>query len=354
MTKLLDLSYILLLFILCTSCTGQKETGLPKEEPTQQTQHGTSEVISYNGPKTITRNIKQDKDGVIWLAAFDGVFRYDGSSFSNVIDKVSSSRFFSAMEDLEGNMWFGSIGSGVYRYDGIFFEHYTSDEGLLSDEIVSMFQDKDGDIWFGSNGGISVYNGTSFKSFMVTGDTMVENRTGIVVPSGQRPINEVNSIVQDRTGKMWLGTRSSTFTYDGRSFETITHEDVNFQNVRRILVDIEGNIWLGGNDGLWRYDGSTFTNITKDFVGYIYEDGGGNIWTSSDESGRRGWALSRYDQKSLAQSKPKPTIVKYGEGMIFGILEANDGSIWFGTLDGVQRYDGHTFSDFKVSLPRTK
>jgi len=28
--------------------------------------------------------------------------------------------------------------------------------------------------------------------------------------------------------------------------------------------------------------------------------------------------------------------------MIFGILEANDGSIWFGAMDGVYRYDGKT------------
>jgi ligand-binding sensor domain-containing protein len=36
-----------------------------------------------------------------------------------------------------------------------------------------------------------------------------------------------------------------------------------------------------------------------------------------------------------------------GMGMIFGILEANDGSIWFGTDKGVYRYDGNTFTDFK-------
>lgn len=33
--------------------------------------------------------------------------------------------------------------------------------------------------------------------------------------------------------------------------------------------------------------------------------------------------------------------------MIFGILEAYDGSIWFGTLNGVYRYDGMTLNDFK-------
>lgn len=35
------------------------------------------------------------------------------------------------------------------------------------------------------------------------------------------------------------------------------------------------------------------------------------------------------------------------KGMIFGILEATDGSIWFGALDGVYRYDGNTITDFK-------
>ena len=30
-----------------------------------------------------------------------------------------------------------------------------------------------------------------------------------------------------------------------------------------------------------------------------------------------------------------------------GILEANDGSIWFGSGGGVHRYDGKTITDFK-------
>lgn len=33
--------------------------------------------------------------------------------------------------------------------------------------------------------------------------------------------------------------------------------------------------------------------------------------------------------------------------MLFGILEAFDGSIWFGALDGVHRYDGSAITSFK-------
>ncbi len=32
--------------------------------------------------------------------------------------------------------------------------------------------------------------------------------------------------------------------------------------------------------------------------------------------------------------------------MIFGILEDDKGSIWFGAVDGVHRYDGSTTTSF--------
>jgi ligand-binding sensor domain-containing protein len=58
------------------------------------------------------------------------------------------------------------------------------------------------------------------------------------------------------------------------------------------------------------------------------------------------WVLSRYDEKSLSNKRPTVTEIKPEEGMICGILEANDGSIWFGASDGVYRYDGNNITDF--------
>ena len=60
------------------------------------------------------------------------------------------------------------------------------------------------------------------------------------------------------------------------------------------------------------------------------------------------WALSRYDAKSLYDKTPNVTEIKSGGRMDFlGILEANDGSIWFGSMKGVYRYDGKTITDFR-------
>jgi ligand-binding sensor domain-containing protein len=333
-------SFVLIVFYTC--CNAQNTTALPKDN----IKSGTKDPTTSYGPNSITRNIIQDRKGNVWLASWQGVFRYHGKSFTNISSEVSSARFFSLLEDRKGNLWFGSIGSGVYFYDGYFFRNFTIKDGLLNNDVGSIYQDKKGNIWFGVFGGASCYEGKSFRNYIINGSTMSEDETGKTF--SERPPFEVNSIIEDKTGKMWFATRGDTFVYDGNTFTALANNGKAFTNVRCVIEDKKGNIWLGGNDGLWRYDGSTFTNFTKNFVGYIYEDKKGNIWTSSASAGNQGWSLSRYDENSLYKSmfinkpvvKPAVTEIKSNEGMIFGILEAHDGSIWFGTLDGVYRYGG--------------
>ena len=332
MKSYLQIYSLFLLLVFCTSC-GQKQTEGKKIFINSKTQG----VITTYGPKVITRNIIQDRKGNIWIAAFDGIFRYNGKSFTNITSKVSSARFFSILEDGKGNFWFGSIGSGVYYYDGKSFRNFTTREGLLNNVVTSIYEDKKGNTWFGAGGGASRYDGKSFQNYRMNGG--------------------VNSILEDKTGELWFGTTGNTFVYDGKTFTVFTHDGKPFTNVRSIIQSRKGNIWLGGSDGLWCFNGSTFTNFTQKFVGHIIEDKKGNIWTSSESanspswvSSEKGniqsWALSRYDVESLSSKKPTVTEIT-NKGMIFGILEVFDGSIWFGAFDGVHRYDGSTISDFK-------
>jgi ligand-binding sensor domain-containing protein len=338
-----------LMFVLYTSCTGQNRI----EQPAGNSRLEAENVITSRGPNHITRNIIQDRKGNIWIAAFDGIFRYDGKSFANITSKVSSARFFSVLEDNKGTLWFGSVGSGVYRYDGKSFHNFTTKDGLLNNEVGTIYEDKKGNIWFGVNGGASRYDGKSFRNYRIIGDVMREDGTGKNVTVFERRQNEVSSIIEDKAGRFWFATRGNTFIYDGKTFTVLTHRGKPFKNVRSIIEDKKGNIWLGGMDGLWRYNGSTFINFAKQFVGYVYEDRKGNIWTSSASdkaksskpglqsiNNQKGWTLSRYNVESLADHTTLPEIIRANDGMIFGILEANDGSIWFGTLNGVYRYDG--------------
>ncbi|MEQ8808141.1 MAG: two-component regulator propeller domain-containing protein [Imperialibacter sp.] len=345
--KKYTLVYLLLLAaVFCASCKQQTKADQPTETP-QVAEVKT--VAAYTGPTNITRTIIQDRKGDMWMATWEGVFRYDGTSFTNMTTGVSEARFFSALEDKKGHLWFGTIGSGVYRYDGVNFTKFTTKDGLPNNEVTWIYEDTAGHIWFGVNGGASRYNGTSFRNFLIEGDMMVEDTTGKTIPDFTRPPMEVNAIIEDRSGKLWFATRGRTFVYDGKTFLALLHEDKPFTNVRTIIEDSKGQLWFGGNDGIWRYSNNKLTQISKDFCGYIYEDSRGNIWTSSDTG--NGWALSRYDAMALVGLNPSPTVIspwKDGKGgMTFGMVESNDGSIWFGTTEGVYRYDGANFTDFK-------
>ena len=338
----------LFMSIFSTLCEGQGQFGLPKEMTFE-----TKELITSNVPKTITRNFIKDSKGNIWVAAFDGIFRYDGQSFVNITSKVSSAHFFDVLEDKKGNFWFASVGSGVFYYDprradGKTFQNFTTKDGLASDTVLDIYEDKTGNIWFGTGNGASRFDATrgadslGLKGKLFTTFKMNEGLSGIDPYD-----NDVNSIVEDKTGKFWFGTRGKTFTFDGKKFTVVTHNGESFLNVRKIIEDTKGNIWLASaEDGLWRINGNTFTNFSQQATGYVYEDKKGNIWTGSQPpyNGSDKWALSRFDAQTLSNQKPTVTDVmsEYEDykNMIFGILEANDGSIWFGTLSGVYRYDG--------------
>ncbi|MEJ7681880.1 MAG: two-component regulator propeller domain-containing protein [Segetibacter sp.] len=173
---------LFLMFVFCTSCKGQNKTEQPRsnikpENKEVITSHPpnsitrtinseTKDVITSHGPNSITRNIIQDRKGNIWIASWEGIFRYDGKSFTNITSKVSSARFFSVLEDRKGNLWFGSIGSGVYYYDGKSFRNFTTKDGLANDGVTCIYEDKAGTIWFGTARGASRYDGKSFRNYI--------------------------------------------------------------------------------------------------------------------------------------------------------------------------------------------
>ena len=342
MIKYIGIFTLLLMFIFCNYCVGQNKIDLA----TDSIKYETKGVITLYGPTTSVRTIRQDRQGNIWLASNEGIFRYDGKSFINITGNLYPNRFFSVLEDRKGNFWFGNYGSGVYYYDGKSLQHFTTREGLVNNWVIHIYEDKNGNIWFGTNGGASRYDGKSFRNYMMNGDTVIENRTGNSSPDFTSGSSAAFPIIEDKSGKLWFGTNENTFIYDGRTFKVFRdNEGKPFKNIWSIIEDKKGNIWLGGDGGLWRYDGSAFTNFTKNRIRYVYEDKKGNIWSNgSNDKGI--FAFSRYDKNSLSDKMPTITEIKQSLNL-FGILEVNDGSIWFGAFDGVYRYDGNTIKDFK-------
>lgn len=71
-----------------------------------------------------------------------------------------------ALQDRKGDLWFGTTGEGVYRYDGKVFTQFTIKDGLNSNTVWSVLEDRKGNIWFGTRDlGLCRYDGKIFTSF---------------------------------------------------------------------------------------------------------------------------------------------------------------------------------------------
>jgi ligand-binding sensor domain-containing protein len=305
-------------------------------------------VTSSFGPRDITRNIVEDKNGIIWLASWNGIMGYDGKNFTNYTNKEHLRRYhvFSICEERKtgkNGIWFGTIRAGAYRYDGNKFTNFTTKDGLADDIITTIFEDKNGNIWFGTGNGVSRYDGNKFTNF-----TEKDGLVGF----------DFNNIIQDKNGTIWLASRDGVTCYDGNVFKAFKKENgANFINVRSILEDKNGAIWLGGQEGLFRYDGKKSTAYTKDFIGFLYEDKKGMFYISAASANNpRNMILYCFDTKTLPSpmlpAKMSFSTIVEEKGQTFGILEDKNGNIWYGRERGVCRYDGQVFTDFLEKMEK--
>ncbi len=163
--------YALFLISVFHAACGQNQTNVPQDNISKghYSESQLKEAATSKVPMSMVRNVKQDRNGNILIASYLGVFRYDGTSFTNLTSEISSPRFSSfwdVLEDRKGILWFGTKDSGVYYYNGKSFHHFTTKDGLGSNSALHIYEDKGGNIWFGTGGGASRSN---FAESILTG-----------------------------------------------------------------------------------------------------------------------------------------------------------------------------------------
>ncbi len=306
-------------------------------------------------------------------------------------------------KDRTGNIWFGTSAEGVYRYDGKEFTQFTKKDGLSSNGIYFMMGDKSGDIWFGSREAITRFDGKKFINIAIP--SSVRSNFILSQSFNYNPAtkNELWSMMQDRSGKIWLGTTDGIYCFDGKTF-TRLFDNKNVRNTANVSLkwtqcifeDKAGNIWFGswvyGNEGISRYDGKSitqfkpfgegwirsisedkngtllfvtrhngvcrfdgknFTNFTEKggpqnaSINNLLEDKSGNFWMGTELGGgelNEDGGLWLYDGKSFTLFTRKDGLCHNG---VFSILEDTDGKFWIGTRNtGLCRFDGNKFTSF--------
>jgi len=288
----------------------------------------------------------KDKLGNLWFGTQGGgVSRYDGKSFTNyTIGQGLANNIVSGItQDDNGNIWIGTMGGGVSCFDGTSFKNFSKLQGLLGNEVRCIFKDRNGDLWFATSKGLSFCNPSLINNIVFKNYTTVQGLAN----------NNVRCITDDRAGNLWIGTSGGGVSRynqaDGFINYSMTQGLLN-NNVYSILEDRVGNLWVGTAEGIscLYHSKTSFTNyasicgLSLNYTRCITEDRAGDLWFGCKEG------LIYYDpQKGFANYSSKQG---FTSNDIRSITEDNDGSLWFATFgSGVSRYNGKVFMSFTKS-----
>jgi ligand-binding sensor domain-containing protein/putative methionine-R-sulfoxide reductase with GAF domain len=136
-------------------------------------------------------------DDHIWVGTQNGMYTihsatFEISSFSNhpVLKTVAGFRVNAFLEDKAGNMWMATY-NGVYRYDkkNNRLDNFTVKNGLVANQCFNLFEDSRGNIYVGTLKGFSIIKDGVIRSY---------NR------SNGLKYDYCEGIMEDNQGKIWI------------------------------------------------------------------------------------------------------------------------------------------------------
>lgn len=244
-------------------------------------------ISKYNGkeftalsPTSSSSNEWKLAPNDLWFncnGSLNDVYRYDGEflfelklprkDLATTFNEVKDSTFdpfhrpyavFGIDKDKEGNMWFGTVLAGAFRYDGHSFLWFGEKELSRLDDgrvpgVRAMIQDKSGDFWLSN----------ILHRYKVTSNTSYEKLPGIAPADGQAEMllpYFMSAETDDENQNLWMLTYSEgIWEYDGKKLRNYQVKDGNM-DVRLISMykDYQGKLWLA----------------TENAGVYVWNDGG--------------------------------------------------------------------------------
>lgn len=270
---------------------------------------------------------------IFLLLAFAGKLFPQQFNFHNysVREGIAQSQVYALLQDSRGYLWMGTRGGGITRYDGNSFKTFSVKDGLINNYVFCIREDKEHNLWIGTNNGLSIYNGVTFKNFSPAADSMVW----------------MQGIVTDQNGLVWLATNYGIITFDGRRFSNFSSQHNQLlTTIYALYTDRQQNIWAGHSSGIARIDKNGnirhFTEkegFKKNSVTCFSEDNKGNVWIGTTGDGVYVFNGKNFHRIDFQLELYKKTILD--------IYPDNEGNMWLSTLsDGVCKYNlaGGTFS----------
>lgn len=273
------------------------------------------------------RGLVEDSTGNLWIAAENGVYRYDGKDVRQYMDGRDGTKYYCICTDIADNIYVGTANKGLFCKQGELFIHVKATGNA---PVPALYRDNSGNILVGFDGkGVAVYNPLTKE--------LAEN----IYYSHEVELSKskVYSIIEDKSGNIWLGLSekgifqqppvASGFRYMG--YKAGASNLIGTSNICCVFTDSRNNTWLGADkDGIYclddhgnlvrhYYEGVPSTVLT------ICEDESGHIWIGSYGEGG-GWIDPRTSIYHPINND------SYGYFSITDYVADAEGRIWAGTM----------------------
>ena len=250
------------------------------------------------------------------------------------------------VSDPLGYLWF-CTSDGLSRFDGYEFVNYSVSQGLPNRVVYDLLITTGGEYWVATAGGLARFNPRG---------TTPESKFKTYVPT-QRPSSEsINSLYQDGSGTIWLGTENGLHTLrqtgDNWQLEFVSLGEKQGQriNVSRMVEGAGGVLWIGAEQGLFRRsrDGNVEHFTAKDGLPHphvrdILKDDDGTIWIATGRGLCRLASDARAGQSIVARAYSKKDGL-LGEA-IFDLFRTSNGQLWLATPKGLSEFSPDPLPD---------
>jgi len=278
----------------------------------------------FNKP-LIVNDFLEDKSGVIWLAANEGLFYLEQQQlkpFSENAGVLEDQPIFTLFEDANQVLWIGGK-RGLYKINNRQISEIRLSNGEAITDVRGITATKDEVFW------IAAYN----QGIFLADDQKVLRKLDI---SNGLMSTKIQSLTIDKAENIWLSSRDrgiAIWHSNNRNFITLTtRQGLPNNNVQSIVEDSWGNIWLGtSGGGLSKYSGQQFEHFTTseglkgNYIQAIENDSKGRLWIATSGNGVQVYEAGQFSDFG-ANSDLFNTTCR-------AIFEDDLGHTWFGTVD---------------------
>jgi len=309
--------------------------------------------LSQSSPNCIF----QDSRGLMWIGTEDGLNKYDGYSF--IVYKpdqknpfsISNSRILSIAEDQSGNLWIGTNGGGLNKYDrksDRFFQFLPGKQDSLSvagPVINCILPLPNGEIWIGTENGLSIFR-METGNFLEIAREYPELQALSEIP--------VKALTPDKNSMVYAGTSKGLFQFNikNRSLDHFSHNPQDVQSlpsdkVTALMVDREARLWIGmetelarmeraGSFILIRSSAQKEANVPAVPIKALLQDDEGDIWIGTFGKGLDILSARTGNSVNYSYDHNNPYSLKNNE--VLSLFKDFSGIVWVGT-NGLDTYN---------------